>query len=129
MIKNYNQFNESLLGNMKGPTDDEIIIFLKKNNPNKLLDIGLQRNNFEFVKTAIENGAEIDYRINNPLVKFGLSKNWERIKLYMDSNISLNSNYKSLLKNYAHINDTRILSILVQDCDVKNIGDVAIKTA
>ena len=51
------------------------------------------------------------------------------MKLYMDNNIYLNSNYKSLLKNYAHINDTRILSILVQDCDVKNIGDVALKTA
>ena len=30
MIKNYKIFTESLLGNMKGPTDDEIIIFLKK---------------------------------------------------------------------------------------------------
>ena len=129
MIKNYKLFTESLLDNMKGPTDDEMIIFLKENNPNKLLDIGLQRNNFEFVKTAIENGAEIDYRVNCPLVNFGLSKNWERMKLYMGNNIYLNSNYKSLLKNYARINDTAILKILIVDCDVKTIGDVALAEA
>lgn len=129
MITKYKQFNEGLLNHLSGPTKEELIKDLKDKNPERLLDIGLQQNDFELVKSGIENGAHLDYTRRNPLVNLGMSENWERLKLYMDNDIYLTSDYNLLLKNYAHINDVNILKILIQDCDVKRIGDVALKVA
>ena len=83
MIKNYNQFNESLRDKLVGPTEDEVIdIFLKK-SPQELLRKSCKLGLLKGVKIAIENGADIHADNDSALIHSSNYGNLNIVKLLL----------------------------------------------
>ena len=121
MIKNYNQFNESLLDKLEGPSKEDV---LNNITPDELLYRSCKKSDYENAKFALENNADVHY-LKDLCIRF--SDDFEIIRLLVeyganiqaDNNVALYNSiirkdyrrFKFLLENGANIED-HILSYL-----------------
>ena len=114
MIKNYKLFKESLLNKLEGPTIEEII----KNNPTKLLEVGIIENNFEYVKLAVKNGANVKYE-DNVFLELSSDKNHDGeytdiIKYLIENGADVKSNFNNAFYKACHYHQFDLADYLVE---------------
>jgi len=95
MIKKYKQFNEGLLDKLKGPSMEEL---LKNSSPERILKTGVELNDLDMVKFAVEHGANV-YGESQMVLFFSIHHKNNDMILY-------------LLEHGANLKDENIIGIL-----------------
>ena len=130
MIKNYKNFiKESLLDKIKGPSEEEFIkdftkkkplkrfgFFTNINNANDLLIASCEGGSLNGVKTAIENGADINYS-NNAALTIVLSRGFLDIFIYLDDKFNLinkDTLFRSMISSI-YSDDSNMLKYLIDN--------------
>ena len=124
MIKNYNQFNESLLDKLEGPSREEIINNISIND---FLYKSCVNSEYDDVKFALNNGADV-HHLKDICIRF--SNNYNIIKLLLEYGADIhisddlplynatrrhdNKTCKLLIKNGANFYKSSILDYIIQ---------------
>ena len=93
MIFNFEQFNESLLNKLEGPSKEEV---LNNITPDELLYKSCTKGDYENAKFALENGADVHYLKD---ICIRMSSKYEIIKLLIEYGADVQAGYNVALYN------------------------------
>ena len=93
MITKYNLYKESLLDKISGPSKEEVTDELDKMTPQKMLNTASEIGNLEYIKKAVELGANLEYNTGAPVRSIVKSGNVAGLKYMIEKG----------MKSYLHI--------------------------
>ena len=115
MIKNYEQFNESLRDKLVGPTEDEIMNNLKDLSPDKLLLKSCQIGFIKGIELALEKGADVHYNNEQALRWASEEGNTEIVKCLLDLGVDVNVNNDQALQWACSNGHTETVKLLLDN--------------
>ena len=117
MIKNYKQFNESLINKLEGPNEEQIWDYLNglKLNPNDLLIKSSESGFLPGVKKALDNGANINYSNELALYQAVSNSFYDVVKYLIENGANIEGENNDVLKSALLSHDVDILKLLLDN--------------
>lgn len=109
MIFNFEQFNESLLNKLKGPSREEI---LNNISINDFLYKSCVSGDYDNVKFALENGANV-HHLKDICIRF--TNDYDIIKLLIDYGADIHVSYELPLYNATRRYDNKTSKLLIKN--------------
>ena len=130
MIKNYKQFNESLVDKLVGSTEDEVWNTIKDLSPNEILIKSCDCGFIKGVIFALDNGANVQYKNNRSICDASWYGYIDIVKLLIDKGADIHVNNDEPLKIASGQGNIEIVKLLLDNgCDVYSDNNISLKRA